>query len=89
MAGLPLVQPRLLAPAVMLNLLGDIWFNSGELRTPEWDQVLALPGVHLHLYGKLEARKGRKMGHITITATRIEDARGVAQEVQSILGLWH
>jgi 5-(carboxyamino)imidazole ribonucleotide synthase len=51
--------------------------------------VLALPGVHLHLYGKLEARKGRKMGHITITATRIEDARGVAQEVQSILGLWH
>ncbi|MDA8600684.1 5-(carboxyamino)imidazole ribonucleotide synthase [Burkholderiaceae bacterium] len=89
LAGLPLVQPRLLAPAVMLNLLGDIWFNSGELRTPEWDQVLALPGVHLHLYGKLEARKGRKMGHITITATRIEDARGVAQEVQSILGLWH
>jgi 5-(carboxyamino)imidazole ribonucleotide synthase len=51
--------------------------------------VLALPGTHLHLYGKLEARAGRKMGHITITAVSIGQARAVASQVQAILGLWH
>jgi 5-(carboxyamino)imidazole ribonucleotide synthase len=51
--------------------------------------VLALPGVHLHLYGKLEARAGRKMGHITITGNTIDEARQVAEQVQAILGLWH
>ena len=89
MAALPLVQPRLHSASVMLNLLGDVWLNTGELRTPDWDQVLALPGVHLHLYGKLEARAGRKMGHITITGNTIEEARQVAEQVQAILGLWH
>ena len=89
MAALPLVQPRLHSASVMLNLLGDVWLNTGELRTPDWDQVLALPGVHLHLYGKLEARAGRKMGHITITASSIDEARLVAEQVQAVLGLWH
>lgn len=89
MAALPLVQPRLHSASVMLNLLGDVWLNTGELRTPDWDQVLALPGVHLHLYGKLEARAGRKMGHITITGNTIDEARQVAEQVQAILGLWH
>jgi len=89
MTGLPLTPPRLHSPAVMLNLLGDIWLNTGELRTPAWDQVLALPGTHLHLYGKLEARAGRKMGHLTVTADTIEGAREVAEEVQAVLGIWH
>jgi 5-(carboxyamino)imidazole ribonucleotide synthase len=89
MAALPLVQPRLHSASVMLNLLGDVWLNTGELRTPDWDQVLALPGVHLHLYGKLEARAGRKMGHITITGNTIDEARQVAEQVQAVLGLWH
>ena len=89
MTGLPLIPPRLHSPAVMLNLLGDIWLNTGELRTPAWDQVLALPGTHLHLYGKLEARAGRKMGHLTVTADTIEGAREVAEEVQAVLGIWH
>ena len=89
MTGLPLSEPRLHSAAVMLNLLGDIWLNTGELRTPAWDHVLALPGTHLHLYGKLEARVGRKMGHLTITASTIEAARQVAEEAQAILGIWH
>lgn len=89
MTALPLVQPRLHSASVMLNLLGDVWSNTGELRTPAWDDVLALPGIGLHLYGKLEARKGRKMGHITITAPTIAQARDTAEHVQAILGLWH
>jgi 5-(carboxyamino)imidazole ribonucleotide synthase len=88
LAGLPLVQPALLAPAVMINLLGDVWFDeTGAARTPPWAQVLALPGVHLHLYGKLSARPGRKMGHITVTAADGVAARAVALQVCACLGL--
>ncbi|RKH82644.1 ATP-grasp domain-containing protein, partial [Corallococcus praedator] len=51
MANLPLTQPRLHSPAVMLNLLGDLWYAHGaHAQTPPWDAVLALPGTHLHLY---------------------------------------
>jgi hypothetical protein len=64
LAGLPLVPPRQHSPAIMLNLLGDLW----QAGTPDWAALLALPGVHLHLYGKLAARPGRKMGHITVAA---------------------
>jgi 5-(carboxyamino)imidazole ribonucleotide synthase len=88
LAGLPLVQPMLLAPAVMINLLGDVWFDeAGAARTPPWAQVLALPGVHLHLYGKVSARRGRKMGHITVTAADGAAARAVALQVCECLGL--
>jgi 5-(carboxyamino)imidazole ribonucleotide synthase len=88
LAGLPLVQPALLAPAVMINLLGDVWFDeAGAARTPPWAQVLALPGVHLHLYGKLSARRGRKMGHLTVTAADGAAARAVALQVCACLGL--
>ncbi|MDP5116008.1 MAG: 5-(carboxyamino)imidazole ribonucleotide synthase [Burkholderiaceae bacterium] len=88
MAGLPLVQPRLHSASVMLNLLGDLWFASGTQSVePPWAQVLALPGVHLHLYGKTEARRGRKMGHLTITAAQAEQARGVALQAAAILGI--
>ena len=70
LAGLPLVAPRLHSAAVMLNLLGDLWFSGPGARAvePDWPAVLALPGVHLHLYGKTEARRARKMGHLTVTA---------------------
>jgi len=88
LAGLPLVQPTLLAPAVMINLLGEVWFDqAGAPRTPPWATVLALPGVHLHLYGKLGARRGRKMGHLTVTASTAQAARGVALQVCAHLGL--
>jgi 5-(carboxyamino)imidazole ribonucleotide synthase len=65
-------------------LLGDIWVN---LKTPDWAGVLALPGTHLHLYGKLSARKGRKMGHLNITAATPEAARAVALQAAAILGV--
>jgi 5-(carboxyamino)imidazole ribonucleotide synthase len=87
MAGLPLVAPRLHSPAVMLNLLGDLWFDAGVQRTPPWGEVLALPGVHLHLYGKADARRGRKMGHLTVTAATAEAAREVARQAARTLGL--
>ncbi|MFZ5547442.1 MAG: 5-(carboxyamino)imidazole ribonucleotide synthase [Pseudomonadota bacterium] len=89
MAGLPLVEPRLHSAAVMLNLLGDLWFPAGavEPRTPDWAGVLALPGAHLHLYGKAEARPGRKMGHLTFTGATPEDARAMAQRACALLGL--
>ena len=88
MAGLPLPQPRQHSPAIMLNLLGDVWFDAaGHDRTPDWQAVLALPGAHLHLYGKLHARPGRKMGHLTITGADVEGVRKVAREAVRILGL--
>ena len=88
MAGLPLVPPRLHSASVMLNLLGDLWFAHSALSVePAWSQVLALPGAHLHLYGKSEARRGRKMGHLTLTAATPEAARAVALQAASLLGI--
>ena len=88
MAGLPLVQPRLHSASVMLNLLGDLWFTNGTQATePPWASVLALPGVHLHLYGKTEARRGRKMGHLTITAASPDTAKHVALQAAQLLGI--
>lgn len=84
LAGLPLTQPRQHSASVMLNLLGDLWVDEA---TPPWDKVLALPGVHLHLYGKLKANKGRKMGHLTVTAATAMDARRTALAAADILGI--
>jgi 5-(carboxyamino)imidazole ribonucleotide synthase len=88
MAGLPLPAPRQHSPAIMLNLLGDVWFDAaGQARTPDWQAVLAVPGAHLHLYGKLDARAGRKMGHITITGAELADVQASAAKVAEVLGL--
>jgi 5-(carboxyamino)imidazole ribonucleotide synthase len=62
--GLPLGSGELLRPAAMANLLGDLW----SPEEPRWARALAVPGVSLHLYGKREARPGRKMGHLTCLA---------------------
>jgi len=87
LAGLPLVAPRLHSPCEMINLLGDLWWRDGRVVEPPWSQVLALPGMHLHLYGKAEARPGRKMGHLTITAATPALARARADAVAALLGL--
>jgi 5-(carboxyamino)imidazole ribonucleotide synthase len=88
MTGAPLVEPRLHSPAVMLNLLGDLWFAAGDApREPPWAEVLALPGAHLHLYGKTSARRGRKMGHLTFTAATADEARAAARRACALLGL--
>jgi 5-(carboxyamino)imidazole ribonucleotide synthase len=88
MAGLPLVQPRLHSASVMLNLLGDLWFAHSALSIePAWSQVLAVPGAHLHLYGKTEARKARKMGHLNVTGANANEVREVALKAAAILGI--
>lgn len=69
--GLPLGGTKPLQPAVMLNLLGDLWKNGQE---PDWTLVLADPSAKLHLYDKGKAAPGRKMGHVTVTAPTLEDA---------------
>jgi 5-(carboxyamino)imidazole ribonucleotide synthase len=68
--GLPLGSTKFYRPAAMANLLGDLWEN-GE---PNWEAALKDPDVKLHLYGKAEPRKGRKMGHLTALATGPGDA---------------
>ncbi len=68
--GLPLGSPEMLRPAAMANLLGDLW----EPGLPNWPAALSLPNVKLHLYGKEDARPGRKMGHLTALAGTPEDA---------------
>jgi 5-(carboxyamino)imidazole ribonucleotide synthase len=88
LAGLPLVQPRQHSPAIMLNLLGDLWFREGaQETTPDWAGVLALPGSHLHLYGKLSPRPGRKMGHLTLTGGGIDEVRATALQAAQRLGI--
>ena len=69
--GLPLGSTEQMRPAAMANLLGDLW-TAGE---PLWHRAAAFPEVKLHLYGKLEARPGRKMGHLTALAPTVELAR--------------
>jgi 5-(carboxyamino)imidazole ribonucleotide synthase len=68
--GLPLGSTEILRPAAMANLLGDLWFPN----PPQWDKALAIPDVKLNLYGKLEARPGRKMGHLTAMASTQQEA---------------
>lgn len=77
--GLPLGSTELLRPAVMANLLGELWFNADGARVePQWAAALADPNVKLHLYGKHEARAGRKMGHLTALASTMNAAKDVA-----------
>lgn len=82
LCGLPLGDTRLLSPVVMVNLLGDVW-NTG----PDWMALLKHPGIKLHLYGKLEARPGRKMGHYNCLAKILEEAVALAEETRKILGI--
>lgn len=79
--GLPLGSPDLLQPAAMANLLGDLWQNG----TPNWPAALAFPAVKLHLYGKSQARPGRKMGHLTAMAQTPEEARAMVLRARAAL----
>jgi 5-(carboxyamino)imidazole ribonucleotide synthase len=79
--GLPLGSTAMHRPAAMANLLGDLWAN-GE---PNWPAACAFPQVKLHLYGKLEPRPGRKMGHLTALNSDPEEAyRTVLKARQSL-----
>ena len=90
LTGAPLLAPRLHSPCVMLNLLGDLWFDphgTARPQGPDWAAVLALPGAHLHLYGKAQPRPGRKMGHLTLTGASAAQADAVARQAAARLGL--
>jgi 5-(carboxyamino)imidazole ribonucleotide synthase len=83
LCGVPLGDPSQHTPAVMVNLLGDIW-ATGE---PRWEAVLRHAGAHLHLYGKREARAGRKMGHVTVCESTPEKTLEVALAIRRDLGI--
>jgi 5-(carboxyamino)imidazole ribonucleotide synthase len=87
MARLPLGDVRQHSPSVMLNILGDVWFDGDQVREPAWDQVLALPGANLHLYGKDDPRRGRKMGHVTFVAPTAAEAQRQFEAACAILGI--
>jgi 5-(carboxyamino)imidazole ribonucleotide synthase len=89
MTGLPLGSSRQHSPAVMVNLLGDIWPESkatGQTE-PAWQLAFAMPTLKMHLYGKSEARAGRKMGHFTVLNTSRDDAIKLALQVRSELNI--
>lgn len=81
--GLPLGSTEMVRPAAMANLLGDLWNNA----EPQWTQALQRPEVKLHLYGKLEPRPGRKMGHLTATGDTPEAAEQQVREARASLGI--
>lgn len=80
--GLPLGDTTLLSPVVMINMLGDIWHGG---QAPKWQKLLDHPNVKLHLYGKREARPGRKMGHFNVLSKNIDDALQLAQDLKQQL----
>jgi 5-(carboxyamino)imidazole ribonucleotide synthase len=88
-AGLPLGDTGSLCPAIMLNIMGDVWFEpaTGARREPDWAGLLAIPGAKLHLYGKAEARRGRKMGHVNILGSTLAKAQTDAAAAAHVLGI--
>jgi len=80
--GLPLGGTKPLAPSAMVNLLGDLWRGGQE---PDWTKVLSDPSAKLHLYDKGKAALGRKMGHITVTASTLEEAIRRAEALHAAL----
>ena len=78
---LPLGDSRLVSPVVMINLLGDLWQNG----SPAWDVFFRHPDTRLHLYGKHEARPGRKMGHCNLLAANVDKALKLADEIRHVI----
>ncbi|HXG82890.1 MAG TPA: 5-(carboxyamino)imidazole ribonucleotide synthase [Pyrinomonadaceae bacterium] len=79
--GFDLGGSEFFRPAAMANLLGDLW-ETGE---PDWAKALQFPDVKLHLYGKQEARPGRKMGHLTALGDSAENAAETIREARKVL----
>ncbi len=82
---LPFGDTTLLSPVVMTNILGDLWGGENHEILPKWDELLKSPSVKLNLYGKVEARVGRKMGHYCTLASNINDAKNEAESLFNIL----
>jgi 5-(carboxyamino)imidazole ribonucleotide synthase len=89
LAALPMGETRQHTPAVMVNLLGDIWFASDAATPsePDWSKVLMRGTAKLHLYGKAAPRRGRKMGHVTCLGETLEAALATAAAIKRDLGI--
>lgn len=92
LCGLPLGEARAHSAAVMVNLLGDIWFEKGndgseQYREPDWSKLYAMPNLKLHLYGKHHARHGRKMGHFTVIDADPVRALAIAKAARAAIGI--
>ena len=91
LCGLPLGEPRQHSASVMVNLLGELWFEGGDphgrYREPDWSVLHAVPGLRLHLYAKHHARHGRKMGHFTVVGSDAADVLAKALAARAAIGV--
>ncbi|CAG0987162.1 5-(carboxyamino)imidazole ribonucleotide synthase [Rhodocyclaceae bacterium] len=87
--GLPLGDPRAHSAAVMVNLLGDLWYpdDPQTAREPAWEKLYAVPNLKLHLYGKHHARPGRKMGHFTVVGDDAQRTLEAALAARAAIGI--
>ena len=89
LCGLPLGNASAHTAAVMVNLLGDVWYgqDAHHSHEPDWSQLFAQPDLKLHLYGKHHARPGRKMGHFTVIGRDAEQVRKSALAARRLIGI--
>jgi len=91
LCGLPLGQPRQHSAAVMVNLLGELWYEKGDphgqYREPDWSVLAAFPHLKLHLYAKHHARPGRKMGHFTVVGDESDQVLETAAAARAAIGI--
>ena len=82
--NLPLGSTRMTQPGVMINLLGEKGFEGAAIYDG-MEKVMAIPGVKVHVYGKANTKSFRKMGHVTITAETIEEAKQTGRAIKSLI----
>ena len=87
LCGLSLGEPRAHSAAVMVNLLGDLWYDGEHYREPDWAKLYAIPNLKLHLYGKHHARPGRKMGHFTVLGEDAAKVQETALAARAAIGI--
>ncbi|HQU78692.1 MAG TPA: 5-(carboxyamino)imidazole ribonucleotide synthase [Azonexus sp.] len=87
LCGLPLGEPRAHSAAVMVNLLGDLWYEGEHYSEPDWAKLYAIPNLKLHLYGKHHARPGRKMGHFTVLGEDAAKVQETALAARAAIGI--
>lgn len=87
LCGLPLGDASAHSVAVMVNLLGDLWYDGDTYREPDWSQLYAVPNLKLHLYGKHHARPGRKMGHFTVIGQDAAQVQAAAMAARAAIGI--
>ncbi|HEY6895629.1 MAG TPA: 5-(carboxyamino)imidazole ribonucleotide synthase [Rhodocyclaceae bacterium] len=89
LCDLPLGDPQAHSAAVMVNLLGDLWYlgDPHHSKEPDWSKLFAVPNLRLHLYGKHHARPGRKMGHFTVIGADAAAVQQAALQARAAIGI--